>query len=946
MEALQDAISKAKWKEIVALSAVFVSGGDDGDDGDDDDQRKQAQQQQEIALSSCLDEENGGVQWNPISNGATTENQSTLLSHYLQTKPWIIPMLNDTKRNELYFKAIERAVAKLRAKTSTAASCASSPVATTWNVLDIGCGTGLLGMMAAKQILSSSCQENERADSLHVSMVDMSSEMVELARQTLADNNQLLNESFMVKVQCGHSCEIPPLFSAQHFEDRRKQQQSNIGTSGPASIANCSNDLQPQTNGRIINTLIVSELLESGLLGEGWLPAVRDALQRHVHPKSRTDGTVVVVPQAATVYVAALEGDWIRSYSGPHATINSSSQTPVMLRAGRGTMLPLHADKLLRDGRLRLLSDPLAVFGFHVMDGNNSRESQKQVQLPITCSGRIDGILVWWTLTLYDDDDDNGAAGGALVYSMTPHSILKEDQQQPWQDHWHQCLHLVEPSTVVEAGDVQPLVVMHDDSCIYVEFSSEKTPERAPTAATTKTAAKNLDEEPPAAKRPCLQADNSASSTTTCTCTCIQEIKSHSQLISPARAYQLNDVDRMNLLRRAIGKAVANYSSNADLNDTDHVHEMAVLDLSDSSLCAIIAAQAGAQNIYSLESSTNSSSQGNNTLEICRIMAQMAQCTTEIKILPCHAEQLTLDLFRSESSNNNGESFKTSTSIDLCVAEPYYEVMEDWPLIQALNLYFMTRSLRKRGILTDRTIMLPGTVRLVGCAIESKQLYSAYRPCGDDDEVSDNSSMIHGIRHRVINRLLSQYHSSDYDGVNKDDDTKHRFQYDLSLPMWQYDCTRLTPPVELARLSYNEPSAEASVQTTSRVPFFNRSGVCHAMMVWVEYDFNSNSNGAIPPPGEKSNRQEAKGGEEEDLPMTISTDNQSYRQLVQMLEPMVIRKNDYQDGQGGDECQNQLNEALELVCTCTIGGLQGGQTHRLDVQIKGRETEDEKHLNS
>jgi hypothetical protein len=150
--------------------------------------------------------------------------------------------------------------------------------------------------------------------------------------------------------------------------------------------------------------------------------------------------------------------------------------------------------------------------------------------------------------------------------------------------------------------------------------------------------------------------------------------------------------------------------------------------------------------------------------------------------------------------------------------------------------------------------------------------------------------------------------------------------------MWQYDYTRLTPPVELARLSYNEPSSEASIQTISRVSFFNRTGVCHAMMIWVEYDFNSNNDNMATDTQLKE--------EDADL-MTMSTDNQSYRQLVQMLNPVVIHKNDNQDntdGQQGDDCQNQLHDGLELVCTCTIGGLQG-HTHRLDIQIKGQEPE-------
>ena len=84
----------------------------------------------EITLYPSLDRESGGLRW--LQD--TTENAA--IRRHLATKRWLIPMLLDTPRNKLYAKAISQAVAKSRGDSTTS--------------LDIGTGTGLLAMIAAK----------------------------------------------------------------------------------------------------------------------------------------------------------------------------------------------------------------------------------------------------------------------------------------------------------------------------------------------------------------------------------------------------------------------------------------------------------------------------------------------------------------------------------------------------------------------------------------------------------------------------------------------------------------------------------------------------------------------------------------------------------------------------------------------------------------------------
>ena len=82
----------------------------------------------EVILVSSLDEQHGGLKW------TRDKAPDAGIVRHLRTKRWMLPMLNDAKRNELYMAAIKSAAEKL------------GPDAV---VLDIGTGSGLLAMQAA-----------------------------------------------------------------------------------------------------------------------------------------------------------------------------------------------------------------------------------------------------------------------------------------------------------------------------------------------------------------------------------------------------------------------------------------------------------------------------------------------------------------------------------------------------------------------------------------------------------------------------------------------------------------------------------------------------------------------------------------------------------------------------------------------------------------------------
>lgn len=146
---------------------------------------------------------------------------------------WHFPMIADNKRNRAYEKAITRAVQRR-----------PDP-----RVLDIGTGTGLLAMMAA------------RAGADTVTACEMVSHMASLAENILAANG------FYDKIR---------LIPSSSFDIRRPR------------------DMKQRAN------VLVSETVDHSLLGEGFLGALQ-----HAHAELLEDP--LVIPAAATVYAVAIE---------------------------------------------------------------------------------------------------------------------------------------------------------------------------------------------------------------------------------------------------------------------------------------------------------------------------------------------------------------------------------------------------------------------------------------------------------------------------------------------------------------------------------------------------------------------------------------------------------------------------------------------------------------
>ena len=637
------------------------------------------QNDREVVLVAALDETNGGIVWQDAGVGGS----DGAIARHLRTKRWVFPMLNDRTRNEMYDEAIQKACERVLQENHHG----------NIEVLDIGSGTGLLAMLASKCLGEASKERVVRIHSL-----EMASAMARIARKTVASNG--LDSTIQVLEQ--HSCET-------------------------------------SLQGRV--HLCVSELLESGLLGEGIIPALRDAWDRHLQPNA------TVVPQRARVFAQVWESQEIINHcacvqplvstkdSGEPIRLSTSGrgENAGLLKTGsNGVIVPIHADCLTRDATP--LTEPAMVMEFDFTQPKSvpgSLGGSRSTTVTPTRSGRAHGVLFWWELDLWED----------ITYST-------KSGVQEWQDHWEQCVYVFasvgDECSKLEEGKGVDLVCSHDDT--KLSFRIQDRVERLE-------------------KRQRIEEESTA-------------------YLSSLRVMQLNDVSRIQTIRKALDFALSS-------------REMAtpVLDLSDFSLGGILAALGGATNVTSLESLSG---------ELPMMSARVAQIGNGLpkqgstfQIVQSYAENITVETLGGRPA-------------EVVVAEPYYELLEGWHVEEALNFHYLLKASKGRGVVSDKASVIPAFASIKACAIECPLVYKAYNGCGD---------VVCGFDHRDVNAFGYQYK-----------------EHGLFLPMWQYPYRCISETVELGKLSYDAP--EASKETEEPVSIvLQEVGTCHAVMYWVDYGF-------------------------------------------------------------------------------------------------------------
>lgn len=265
--------------------------------------------------------------------------------------PWHFAMLNDEARNDAYDRAIRAAVRPGD------------------HVLEIGTGSGILAMMAA------------RAGAGRVTTCEVNPALADVARQIVAAN--------------GYADRIAVV--------ARKSTQVEVGRDLPRPA-----------------DLLIMEIFDSVLVGEGVLPSLADARARLLKPEAR------VLPQRARVYAAAVEMPGLRRVNPIRRIAGFDLSAFAVFSNPAGQMVELGAEPH------RLLTAPFAVFDFDfrrpVPEAGEFRAS-----VPATADGTVHAVAIWYDLFLDD----------AITMTTAP-GIER--------NHWKQAVDFLPADIAVAAG--------------------------------------------------------------------------------------------------------------------------------------------------------------------------------------------------------------------------------------------------------------------------------------------------------------------------------------------------------------------------------------------------------------------------------------------------------------------------------------------------------------
>ncbi|TYI91316.1 hypothetical protein E1A91_D03G183200v1 [Gossypium mustelinum] len=310
-----------------------------------------------------------------------------------------LDMLNDSCRNKAFRSAIERTVTK---------PC---------HVLDIGAGTGLLSMMAA------------RAMGLNGTVTACESylPMAKLMRKVLHRNRM------------GKAISL--------FNKRSDELEVGVDIPSRADV-------------------LVSEILDSELLGEGLIPTLQ-----HAYDKLLVENPLTV-PFRAVTYGQLVESTYLwklHDLSGIEAKVSdgihlvpTGSDSIIQVKSRQ---YPMHCDAIREE--IKLLSEPFEIFEFDFWKRPESNGETK-VQVKVIDDGNIHAIVSWWVLQLDRE--------GTVFYSTAPRWINSPANigYRDWCDHWKQCVWFFRGKGMsVSRGEEVLLEASHTETSVSYNLNAQ-----------------------------------------------------------------------------------------------------------------------------------------------------------------------------------------------------------------------------------------------------------------------------------------------------------------------------------------------------------------------------------------------------------------------------------------------------------------------------------------
>lgn len=355
-----------------------------------------------------LDPLTGNSEWVVIDEQDQEEQMPESSQKPLLATTSYLDMLNDSPRNTAFRQAIDKTISK---------PC---------HVLDIGAGTGLLSMMAARAMGSGDATTRPGTKGI-VTACESYLPMVKLMRKVMALNGM---ES-KIKV----------------INKRSDELKVGVDIPSPADI-------------------LVSEILDSELLGEGLIPTLQ-----HAHDTLLVENPQTV-PYRATTYGQLVESSFLWKLHDLRNNEAEACDGIHLIPSGLDSILhvkpqqyAMHCDAIKEE--IKLLSEPFKIFEFDFWkrpDGHGETE----LHIEATNDGRVNAIVSWWILQLDCE--------GNLFYSTAPAwiSSTNDSGARHWCDHWKQCVWFVPGKGISISKDEEVhLHAVHTETSISYNLKTQ-----------------------------------------------------------------------------------------------------------------------------------------------------------------------------------------------------------------------------------------------------------------------------------------------------------------------------------------------------------------------------------------------------------------------------------------------------------------------------------------
>ncbi|WP_169449736.1 tetratricopeptide repeat protein [Oceanospirillum beijerinckii] len=306
-------------------------------------------------LEEAVEAYKTALQYNPDIELARTNIQE-LTGQIIPA--WHFDMLADSTRNEAFDQALNKRVTK------------------NTHVLDIGTGSGLLSMMAA------------RAGASKITTCEVVPELANVAQQIIKDNH----------------------FDHQITVINKRSTSLQVGK-----------DIEQKAD------LLVCEILDSGLLGEGVLPTIYHAR------KNLLKDDAIIIPESADIHAVLIESDSLYRANSADSISGFNIEAFKELNTEKYTITNLASFPH------KTLSKPAPVKHISFMYPSLSTETTT-MEIEIEKGGTIHGIAFWFNLSLTE----------GVTISTAPGNTVK---------HWQQAIQAFKQPVTVNQKDKITLLI-------------------------------------------------------------------------------------------------------------------------------------------------------------------------------------------------------------------------------------------------------------------------------------------------------------------------------------------------------------------------------------------------------------------------------------------------------------------------------------------------------